>query len=389
MPTALVLGLLISSPAFACFGGCGGGSDAFSYRTEYLHPGQTVTWDTSIYLDKSVAGPESGPFYAYLVTWPRRMTARPQRGRRIDAGGRGYIAGGAAQLAGRVFVLHAADRCAARHLRTLEVCNDPCSERLGYLYPTNVQMVADDSEARLSQRIDGLTLKIQDLRYQIGRVRRSTDKVASRVAKDPVRTLMIARDDALDDRMIELERAIEELESRPAATGGAPEGAFAVGALGLAAGLLLARRRKRERVSRPSRWSRSRPGDGSSRRRPPVREQRSSSTEPRHVCAKSSSTGLVPRLQAMVDGAAFHVVVLEIAEKTGARQPPRRLAVFAPPKFGIVAGKHVSVLERNRQLFHRAEIGVVATPLAREESVKRMMEVVVPLRVHAEAAALR
>ena len=251
-PATLVLGLLMSSPAFACFDGCGGGSDAFSYRTEYLHPGQTVTWDTSIYLDKSVAGPESGPFYAHLVTWPERMTARP----RIDDG----LLLGAVETspAGRrnsleVSLSFTMPTDVPLGTYALEVCNDPCTERLAYLYPTNVQVVADDSEARLSQRIDGLILKIQDLRYQIGRVRRSTDKVANRAAEHsigPVRTVMIARDEALDDRIIELERVIEKLESRPAA-GGAPEGAFAVGALGLVAGLLLARRRHR----RSAGWS--------------------------------------------------------------------------------------------------------------------------------------
>lgn len=247
-PAALVLGLLVSSPAFAaCFDGCGAPTDSFSYETEYLYPGQTVTWATSIYIDKQAAGPERGPFYAHLVTWPKRMTARPH----VDEG----LMVGAVETspAGRrnsldVSVSFTLPPDVPLGNYALEVCNDPCTERLAYMYPTNVQVVGDDSEARLSTRIDGLTLKVQNLRYQIGRARRSMDKVARTEANrsiDPVRTFMVAQDEALDDRITELESIMDKLESRPAGGGGAPEGAFAVGALGLAAaGFLLARRRR-------------------------------------------------------------------------------------------------------------------------------------------------
>lgn len=243
VPVALVLGLLISSPAFACYDGCGGGTDAFSYTTEYLYPGQTVTWDTSIYIDKSAAGLDRGPFYAHLVTWPKRITARP----RVDGG---LMLGAVETSAARrnsldVSASFTVPSDVPLGTYALEVCNEPCTERLAYLYPTNVQVVASDSEARLSERIDGLTLKLQNLRYRIGRVRRSVDRVANKVARDPVRTLMIARDEVLHNRITELEEFVEKLESRPARGEGAPEGAFAVGALGLAAaGLLLARRRR-------------------------------------------------------------------------------------------------------------------------------------------------
>ena len=249
LPVALVLGLLMSSPAFACFDGCGGGSDAFSYETEYLYPGQTVTWDTSIYIDKGAAGPDQGPFYAHLVTRPKRTTARP----RVDGG----MMLGAVETspAGRrnsldVSVSFTLPTDVPLGTYALEVCNDPCTERLAYMYPTNVQVVATDSDARISKRIDGLTLKLQKLRYEIGRVRHSMDRVASKEANliiDPLRTRMVMRDELLGDRITELEGIIERLESRPAEGGGAPEGAVAVGALGLAAaGLLLARRRNRE-----------------------------------------------------------------------------------------------------------------------------------------------
>ncbi|MGH2790047.1 MAG: hypothetical protein ACRDJ0_03570 [Actinomycetota bacterium] len=254
LPVALVLGLLMSSPAFACFDGCGGGSDAFSYTTEYLYPGQTVTWDTSIYIDKAAAGPESGPFYAHLVTWPKRTTARPH----VDEG---WMLGAVeTSPAGRrnsldVSVSFTLPADVPLGTYALEVCNDPCTERLAYMYPTNVQVVANDSEARLSKRIDGLTVEVQNLRYQIGRVRRSMDKVASKEANliiDPVRTRMVTRDELLGDRITELEDIIDGLESRPVDGGGAPEGAIAVGALGLAAGMLLARRRNRRSATRAS-----------------------------------------------------------------------------------------------------------------------------------------
>jgi len=248
VPLALVLGLLMSSPAFACFDGCGVGSDAFSYETEYLYPGQTVTWDTSIYVDKAAAGPDRGPFYAHLVTRPKRATARPH----VDEG---WMLGVVeTSPAGRrnsldVSVSFTLPTDVPFGIYALEVCNDPCTERLGYMHPTNVEVVASDSEARLSRRIDGLSSKVQDLRYQTGRVRRSIDKVAHKEASrslDPLRTRMVIRDEILDDRITELEGTIEKLESRPTG-GGAPEGAFAVGALGLAAaGWLLARHRRRE-----------------------------------------------------------------------------------------------------------------------------------------------
>jgi hypothetical protein len=252
---ALVLGLLMSGPAFACFDGCGAPTDSFSYETEYLYPGQTVTWATAIYLDKSVAGPDSGPFYAHLVAWPKRMTARP----RVDDGS--MLGAVETSPAGRrnsleVSVSFTVPTDVPLGIYALEVCNDPCTERLGYLYPTNVEVVANDSEARFSKRIDGLTSKIQNLRYRIGRVRRSMDKVAHKEASlslGPIRTRMVIRDDILDDRITELESTIEKLESRPTAGGGAPEGAFAVGALGLAAAgvLLLARRRRQGSGSSP------------------------------------------------------------------------------------------------------------------------------------------
>jgi hypothetical protein len=246
VPAALALGLLMSSPAFACYDGCGGGTDAFSYKTEYLYLGQTVTWDTSIYIDKSAVGPDQGPFYAHLVTWPKRFTARP----RVDGGM--MLGEVETSAAGRNSLDVSASFTVPSDVPlgnyALEVCNEPCTERLAYLYPTNVQVVATDSEARLSERIGGLTLKLQNLRYQIGRVRRSMDKVAFKEANrsiDPVRTRMVMRDGLLDDRITELEGIVEKLESRPAGGGGATEGAFAVGALGLAAaGLLLARRRR-------------------------------------------------------------------------------------------------------------------------------------------------
>lgn len=276
LPVALVLGLLASSPAFACYDGCGGGSDAFSYTTEYLYPGQTVRWDTSIYIDRSAAGPDQGPFYAHLVTWPRRITARPH----VDGGM--MLGEVATSPAGRrnsldVSVTFTVPSDVPLGTYAFEVCNDPCTERLAYMYPTNVQVVANDSEVRLSGRIDGLTLKIRDLRYQIGRVRRSMDKVASKEAElsiDPIRTRMVMRDGLLDDRITELEGIVDKLESRPVDEDGAPEGAVALGALGLAAGLWLARRGNRALVSLPSRWSRSRRAGGWPRRRPPARAPR-------------------------------------------------------------------------------------------------------------------
>jgi hypothetical protein len=206
----VVVWLVLSAvPAFAaCVFGCGGGYDAFSFRTEYLWPGQTVTWSQRLYLDKYVDGPQAGPFYAYLVQGSMRVKRVPHVNDGIRVGvvetselrRHNYRASVALSIPTDVTL----------GTYRLEVCNDPCTARLGYLGPTRVEVVAGDIEARLSERIDALALRVGDLRASVSRVSRG---VAKRVLK-PVRADLTAADETLSTRIGDLSERLMELEER-------------------------------------------------------------------------------------------------------------------------------------------------------------------------------
>lgn len=247
-PVTLIMALVMSTPALAaCFGGCGGGYDAFSFEKEYLYPGQNVTWDLSIYIDKRAAGPAAGPFYAHLVPPVRRMGARPK----IDGGVALATVGATPARRQNVvdlslsFVVPAGTEPGAY---AIEVCDDPCTQRLGYLYPTTVEVVASDVEARLTERIDDLMGKIRRLRGSIDRA----IKKETRRNLEPVQERLVTTDRALNVRISELEDLIEELEARQAgfekrverSEGATPQGALLLGAGVLALGLVLAHRRR-------------------------------------------------------------------------------------------------------------------------------------------------
>ena len=81
------------------------------------------------------------------------------------------------------------------------------------------------------------------------------------------------------------------------------------------------------------------------------------------------------------------VMVLHIAEEMVRRHPDRRPAVPSPAIFRPAPGVDVRGLERRRQVGDRAEVTVVAGPLAGDHRVQGVMEVVAPLGVDAAATS--
>lgn len=212
---SLVVGVfvtLMSAPAVAaCVFGCGGGFDAFSYRTEYLWPGQTVTWDTVAYTDKTASGPDDGPFFAYLVEPGRRAARVP----RVDAG---------VQL-GIVETSRKSDRYSFGASVTftvpastplgsyaVEVCDAPCTNRLGYLAPTSVEVVSGDIEARVNERIDELSQKVRSLRGSMRGQARRAARGSSRV----LRVEAAVMEEKLELRVSELALRVTDLEKQVA-----------------------------------------------------------------------------------------------------------------------------------------------------------------------------
>ncbi|MGH2697915.1 MAG: hypothetical protein ACRDJL_01775 [Actinomycetota bacterium] len=231
---AVVVWLFLTAvPAFAaCALGCEAAYDAFSYRTEYLWPGQTVSWRMTAYLDKGVAGPEEGPFYAYLVDRKQRAGGIP----RVEEA----VRLGVVETTNRrrhsfeASVSFSVPRDAALGSYAVEVCNDPCDDRLGYIGPTPVEVVAGDLEARLTTRIDALSRRIDT-------VRASQRNVAHGVTKRSVKPLreelagategLNIRVANLAQRLAELERELAAQESSDEESSGASQSTVALGAL--------------------------------------------------------------------------------------------------------------------------------------------------------------
>ena len=229
-----VLVLMTAVPALAaCAFGCGGGYDAFSYRIEYLWPGQTVIWNTKAYMDKGAAGPDEGPFFAYLVE-PR------------GAGGRAPHVEGGTRLAtvetgepGRfssfdVSVIFTVPPSTPLGSYAVEVCDDPCTNRLGYLGPTRVEVVSGDVEARLHERIDELSQKVSNLRMSTrGQIQR-----AARNSSRELRLEVAAMEEKLDLKISELDLRVTDLE-RQAASQKETEGREDVSQSALAGGVVV------------------------------------------------------------------------------------------------------------------------------------------------------
>ena len=91
----------------------------------------------------------------------------------------------------------------------VEVCDDPCTTRLEYLYPTRVEVVSGDMEARLNERIDALSGRLRNLRASVDgqarRARRDSSKLLS------VETTLEKR---LEPEISELKSRVRELEGR-------------------------------------------------------------------------------------------------------------------------------------------------------------------------------
>ncbi|MGH2749265.1 MAG: hypothetical protein ACRDK3_00045 [Actinomycetota bacterium] len=245
---AVFLAAMTVPVSAACFGsGCAAALDAFSYRTEYLWPSQRVAWTTSAYVDKGVAGPEEGPFYAYLVEAPERATRVPRVDGATRLGGVETAETGERRLL-EVSVSFSVPADAALGSYVVEVCNDPCDRRLGYLGATAVEIVAGDLEARLTKRIDEVSGKLRS-------VRASMSDVARRTTKRSIKSLteqIVAMEEKLDERLAELAARVTELEAREVPVEKQTEtsqSTLALGALmlGLAAFFALLRGRARGR----------------------------------------------------------------------------------------------------------------------------------------------
>lgn len=240
-------------PAFAaCAFGCGGGYDAFSYRTEYLWPGQTVTWSTEAYTDKNATGPNDGPFFAYLVE-PGKPTARVPR---VEDGTRlGLVETEPAKhFAFEASVTFAVPVDTPLGSYAIEVCGDPCTRRLGYFGPTGVKVVSGDIEARLQARIDELSLQVDQQRRSMGVKDRRTARTTSKL----LRVEMEVIEGQLDERFAELEKKLTSLEKRLASQS-EPKDDDEISQSALAGGIVvlllcgwLLRERARSRDSEPT-----------------------------------------------------------------------------------------------------------------------------------------
>ena len=238
-------------PAFAaCAFGCSGGVDVFFDRTQYLWPGQTVTWNAKTYSDKDAAGPEDGPFFAYLVEASRSSGRVPhveggvQLGTVETSPGRDPYYFGAS-------VSFTIPATTPQGDYVVEVCDDPCTTRLAYLWGTPVNVVSGDIEARLSKRIDRLEQKVSDLRW-------SSERRARRVvnrSNEVLRAELAAAEEKLEMQSTELELKVTEIEKRlasqeePAKRGDVSQSALAGGIVVLVLGAWLFRERRRNSLS--------------------------------------------------------------------------------------------------------------------------------------------
>jgi hypothetical protein len=249
--SAIAFLVLSAAPALAaCAFGCTGGVDAFFYETQYLWPGQTVTWDAEAFLDKGAAGPDQGPFYAYLVDAGLPSRRVPQ----VDGG---VVLGTVETTSGRgpyrfdMSVTFTIPTSTPAGKYVVEVCNHPCTTRLGYLWGTPVDVVSGDLEARLNERIDRLDQKVSNLRWSMRDRARRAAKRSSKV----LRTELAVAEETLDMRVSELERGMAELEKRlasqeePAERGDVSQSALAGGIVVLVLGGWLIRERARNRQS--------------------------------------------------------------------------------------------------------------------------------------------
>jgi hypothetical protein len=253
--SAIAFLVMSAAPALAaCAFGCTGGVDAFFYETQYLRPGQTVTWDTEAFLDKGAAGPDQGPFFAYLVDAGLPSRRVPQ----VDGG---VELGTVETTTGRrpyrfdMSVTFTIPASTPLGKYAVEVCNDPCTTRLGYLWGTPVDVVSGDLEARLNERIDKLAQKVSDLRWSMPDVARRAAKRTSTA----LRTELAVAEENLDMRVSELELMVTQLErslashAEPAEREDVSQSALAGGIVVLVLGAWLIRERSR---NRPQGWVR-------------------------------------------------------------------------------------------------------------------------------------
>jgi len=221
-PVTVVFLLLLSTPGVAsCFQACGSG-DAFSPVTEYLYRGQAVSWETTLYVDRRAAGPEDGPFYAYLIDAGSGESKRPLVDRRPVVDDGVLLGEVVATPSARRNILDVAlsftvppDAALGRHL--VEVCNSPCDTRLAYMTPTEVVVADDEGGADLEYRLDRLTLRVDGLKRTMPRraSRIAIEKIEPAI--DDLRTSQRLWDVALEDRIAVLEGEVEELSaSQPA-----------------------------------------------------------------------------------------------------------------------------------------------------------------------------
>ena len=218
--SAVAILVMSSAPALAaCAFGCSGGVDLFFDRTQYLWPGQTVTWSTEVFLDKGASGPEDGPFFAYLVEADRPVGKVPH----VEDGaqlGTVETSTGHDPHYFNASVSFTVPASTTLGDYVVEVCDDPCANRLAYLWGTPVEIVSGDIEARLNERIDKLAQKVSDLRWSMKDVARRAAKRSSTA----LRTELAVAEENLDMRVSELELMVTELEKRRASEKESAEG---------------------------------------------------------------------------------------------------------------------------------------------------------------------
>jgi len=245
--SAIAFLVMSAVPAFAaCAFGCSGGVDLFFDRTQYLWPGQTVTWSTEVFLDKGAAGPEDGPFFAYLVEAGRPVGNAPH----VEDGVRlGTVETSTGHdphyfVASVSFTVPVSTPLGEY---VVEVCDDPCANRLAYLWGTPVGVVTGDIEARLNERIDSLATKVSNLRWSMKNHAQREAKRSSNV----LRVEMAVTEEKLDMRISELERGLVDFEKRlalqeeAAERGDVSQSALAGGVVVFLLGAWLVRERRR------------------------------------------------------------------------------------------------------------------------------------------------